>query len=139
MKKIIIEISNEQLLGSCEEIVIKIDNTAKEHNSQIYFSHYIQEQIENWRVYFAQEVRPLCKRPVHIQLLYAGHVICRYSPPKALRPYIRLSHLSPTEDWQYHKDKMGTSDAGDRRTLSGRLITLSVAYPHIRVASTTKD
>ena len=49
MKKIIIEISNEQLLGSCEEIVIKIDNTAKEHNSQIYFSHYIQEQIENWR------------------------------------------------------------------------------------------
>lgn len=49
MKRIIIEISNEQLLSNCEEIVIKVRDTINNgHHQDIYFCRYIQGLIRNW-------------------------------------------------------------------------------------------
>ena len=49
MKRIIIEISNEQLLSNCNEIVVKVRKESKTQDTQqVFFSRYMQEQIENW-------------------------------------------------------------------------------------------
>ena len=49
MKRIIIEIRNKQLLSNCNEIVVKVrKESITQDKQQVFFSRYMQEQIDNW-------------------------------------------------------------------------------------------